>query len=54
MCVGVSRGVAVDFGGVSMTLKRTKWLPQFGTGFGVQLFCDYILNAAATANGSKA
>ena len=47
-------GDAVDFGGMQMTLKRTQWLPQLGTGFGVQLFCDYILNAATTANGTKA
>ena len=49
------RWAHVDFGGMQMTLKRTKWLPQGGTGFGVQLFCEYIMkHVAADVNGSKA
>ena len=44
----------IDCGGMAMTTKRTKWLPLGGTGFGVQLFCEYILKyVAADSNGTK-
>ena len=41
----------VDFGGVSMTSKASRWLPKGGTGFGVQLLCDYILTTAERKDG---
>ena len=47
----------IDCGGMHMTTKRTKWLPAYGTGFAVQLFCEYILKhvaADANANATKA
>ena len=34
----------VDIAGTGMATKQMDWIPQGGTGFGVQLLVDWLLN----------